>query len=117
MLWFSTGRMGRRLAISRPPSPAPRPRHSRGGPGLVYKDETFGFEVRLCLKPRPAPLQDIGTVLLGRVRGLFFSVIRRRSKKRHSVAMPKLAPFRASAVLISESVMSGVAATKLRMIS
>ena len=58
--------------------------HVGGGPRLVDEDEAFWVKVELVLEPGRAPPQDVGPVLLGRVRGLFFTVIPRRSKKRHS---------------------------------
>jgi hypothetical protein len=45
--------------------------HVRGGPGFVNKDEAFGFEIDLAIKPMPALPQDVGTVLLDRVAGLY----------------------------------------------
>ena len=89
-------------------------------PGLnsfVDENEACRVEVELPLKPYLSPLQNVGTLLLGRVRRLFLSVIRRRSKKRHSVPMPTPTPFSASAVLISRSVMSGVSSTSDRIIA
>jgi hypothetical protein len=50
-------------------------RHVRGGPGFVDKDEAFGFEIDLAIEPMPALPQDVGTVLLDRVPGLFLRVI------------------------------------------
>jgi hypothetical protein len=49
--------------------------HIRGGPDLVYEDEAFGFEVDLAIEPVLALPQDVGTVLLDRVPGLFLRVI------------------------------------------
>lgn len=69
------------LTPRRPPTDAG---HTGGGPGLVDEDEALGVEVELALEPDLAPLQDVRPVLLGRVRGLFFTVIPCRSKKRHS---------------------------------
>ena len=45
--------------------------HLRRGPGFIDEDQVVGPEVELSLEPLPAPRQDIGAVLLGRVRGLF----------------------------------------------
>ena len=53
---------------------------------------------RLMTIPRIGPLlatatsHDVGTVLLRRMPGLFFSVIFRRSKKRHSVEIATSSP-------------------------
>src|SRR3954454_10209917 len=94
----------RRSPFGHPAAPA---RHVGRGPGLVDEDEARGIEVELALEPGLAPLQDVGAVLLGRLRRLFLSVIRRRSKKRQSVPIPTPTPFSASAALISMSVMSG----------
>jgi hypothetical protein len=49
--------------------------HVRGGPGLVDEDQAFGFEIDLAVEPVPALPQDVGTVLLDRVAGLFLRVI------------------------------------------
>jgi hypothetical protein len=49
--------------------------HVRGGPGLVDEDQAFGFEIDLAVEPVPALPQDVGTVLLDRVPGLFLRVI------------------------------------------
>ncbi|KTR81619.1 hypothetical protein NS277_16405 [Novosphingobium barchaimii] len=49
--------------------------HVGGGPGLVDEHEAFGFEVDLAVEPVPALPQDVGTVLLDRVAGLFLRVI------------------------------------------
>jgi hypothetical protein len=50
-------------------------RHVRGSPGLVDEDEALGFEIDLAVEPVPALPQDVGTVLLDRVPGLFLRVI------------------------------------------
>ena len=49
--------------------------HVGGGPGLVDEDEAFGFEIDLAIKPVATLPQDVGTVLLDRVPGLFLRVI------------------------------------------
>jgi hypothetical protein len=49
--------------------------HVGGSPGLVDEDEAFGFEVDLSIEPALALPQDIGTILLDRVPGLFLRVI------------------------------------------
>jgi hypothetical protein len=50
-------------------------RHVGGGPGLIDEHEAFGFEVDLTVEPVLALPQDVGTVLLDRVPGLFLRVI------------------------------------------
>lgn len=42
-----------------------------GHPGFVDEDEPVGIEIELGLKPVPAPLQDVGPILLGGVGSLF----------------------------------------------
>jgi hypothetical protein len=59
--------------------------HVGRSPGLIDKDQAFGIEIELAFKPSLAPLQDVGAVLLGRVRGLFLRVIAWRAKKRRIV--------------------------------
>ena len=54
-------------------------------PGFVNEHEAVQIELGLALEPVLAPLQDVGTILLGGVRGLFLRVIPWRSKKRRSV--------------------------------
>ena len=49
--------------------------HVGGGPGLVDEDEAFGIEVDLTVEPMPTLSQDVGTVLVDRVPGLFLRVI------------------------------------------
>ena len=41
--------------------------HVSGGPCLVDKHEAGGIEIELGVEPVLAPLQDVRTVLLGRV--------------------------------------------------
>ncbi len=48
-------------------------RHVGGGPGLVDEDEALGIEVELTVEPGFTALQDVGPVLFGSVRGLFFA--------------------------------------------
>ena len=45
-----------------------QPRHVGGGPRLVDEDEALRIEIELVVEPLSAPLQDVGPVLLGRVR-------------------------------------------------
>ena len=49
--------------------------HVRCGPSLVDEDEALGFEIDLTIEPVSALPQDVGTVLLDRVPGLFLRVI------------------------------------------
>ena len=65
--------------------PATDASHVGRGPGLVDEDEAGRIQLELLVEPLLAPLQDVRPVLLGRVRGLFLRVIRRRAKKRHTV--------------------------------
>jgi hypothetical protein len=54
-------------------------------PGLVDEDQPRGVEVGLGVEPGLPAYQDVGTILLAGVRGLFLRVIRRRAKNRCSV--------------------------------
>jgi len=49
--------------------------HVGGGPRLVDEDEALGFELDLAIEPVLALPQDVGTVLLDRVPGLFLRVM------------------------------------------
>ena len=40
------------------------------------KEEALRFEIQLAVEPLLAPLQEVGTVLLARVAGLFVRMIR-----------------------------------------
>jgi len=62
--------------------------HVGRGPGLVDEHEALGLQIELTVEPCPALAQDVGTVLLDRVPGLFLRVIPRRSKNRHKVPIP-----------------------------
>jgi len=57
------------------PATALAARHVGGSPGLVDEDEPLRVQVQLAVEPGLALFQDIGAVLLGRVRGLFFQVM------------------------------------------
>ena len=61
------------------------PSHVGRSPGFVDEDQTFGIEIELAFEPSLATLQDVGTVLLGGVRGLFLRVMAWRAKKRRIV--------------------------------
>ena len=49
--------------------------HVGGGPGLVNKDQAFRLQIELAVEPCVTLPQDVGTVLLDRVPGLFLRVI------------------------------------------
>ena len=72
----------------------------------IDEHQPVRVEGRLSLEPSPAPPQDVQAVLLRGMGGLFLRVIRRRSKKRHSVPMPADTPAFANSARISRSVMS-----------
>jgi hypothetical protein len=63
--------------------------HVGAGPALVHEDQPVGIKIDLAFKPIPPLFQDVWTVLLGGVRGLFLRVRLWRAKKRHSVPWPK----------------------------
>jgi hypothetical protein len=63
--------------------------HVGAGPTLIHKDQLVRIKINLAFKPIPTLLQDVGTILLGGVRGLFLRVRLCRAKKRHSVPYPK----------------------------
>jgi len=50
--------------------------HVGGRPGLVDEHQPLRIEVELAVEPGLAASHDVGTILLGRVPGLFLSVIR-----------------------------------------
>ena len=56
--------------------------HVGGGPSLVDEDQAFRLQIDLPVEPAPTLSQDVGTVLLDRVPGLFLRVIPCRAKKR-----------------------------------
>jgi hypothetical protein len=65
--------------------PAARTGRVGGSLGLIDEDEAVGIQIELPLEPGLSPSQDVWSVLLGRMRRLFFTVIRCRSKKRHKL--------------------------------
>ncbi len=69
--------------------------HVGRGPGLINEDEPLGVEVRLSVKPGAPLAQNVRSILLDGVAGLFFRVIPRRWKNRESpdldVAIPRAA--------------------------
>src|SRR6516225_2875298 len=82
--------------------------HVGRGPGLVDKDEPLRIKIDLLIEPILAPPQDVRTLLLRRVGGLFLNVRSRRSRKRQMAEMLNTRPCSARSALISSSVMSGV---------
>ncbi len=50
--------------------------HLGGGARFINEDQALGIKVKLGVEPGLALAQDVGTVLLGRMPGLFLSVIR-----------------------------------------
>jgi hypothetical protein len=81
----------------------------------VNKDKPLWVEIELALEPVLAVFQDIGTLLLLRVGGLFLTDIRCRLKKRHSVEIATETPRSAKTPRISFNVMSGFSATRARI--
>jgi hypothetical protein len=49
--------------------------HVGGSPRLVNEDQALRLQIELIIEPVPALPQDVGTVLLDRVPGLFLRVI------------------------------------------
>jgi hypothetical protein len=96
-------------------SVAVRPGHLCRGSSFVNEHHVVGIEVGLGLEPVPAPPQDVGTILLGGVPGLFLRVMRCRSKKRQIVPMPAGTPTFASSAWISASVMSDLCSMRPRI--
>lgn len=92
-----------------------QPRHLGGGAGFINEDKLGRIEIELLLKPSFACGGYIGPLLLGRMRRLFLSVMRRRSKKRHSVPIPTSAPRAVSFAFSSAKVMSDLAAYSARI--
>jgi hypothetical protein len=54
-----------------PGSATVRSGHLGRGPGLIDKHQAFGIEVELPFEPVPASFQDVGPLLLGRMRCLY----------------------------------------------
>jgi hypothetical protein len=57
------------------PAAAMASRQVGRGPGLVDKEKAIRIEVELALEPGLAPLQDVGTILLRGMGGLFLRVM------------------------------------------
>ena len=95
--------------------PAAQAGHVGRCAGLVDEDEFAGIEFELGVEPVLAPLQNVRTVLLGRVRGLFLNVRPQRSRKVHNVARLARTPRSATSFSsISLMVVSGVVSTSRR---
>lgn len=54
-----------------PSATAVAPRHVGGRPGFVDEHQLVGIEIESGVEPLFAAFQDVGTVLLARVAGLF----------------------------------------------
>jgi hypothetical protein len=67
-------------------------RHLGGGARLVDEDQPRRIKIELPLEPCLASRLHVAALLLSGMRRLFLNVMRRRSKKRHSVPMPTLTP-------------------------
>jgi hypothetical protein len=69
--------------------------HVRRRPGFIDENKLFGIEIRLRLKPGAPLSQDLGSILLGRVGGLFFRVRawrwKNRDKEDVEIARPRSA--------------------------
>ena len=65
-------------------APAMAARHVGRGPGFVDENQLVRVQIELAVEPVMAPLQDVGTVLLDRVTGLFLSEMPWRWKNRDS---------------------------------
>jgi hypothetical protein len=89
--------------------------HVRRGLGFVDEDKALRIEIELALEPDFAPLQDVGPILLARVRGLFLRVSLWRLQKRHSAATLNCTPDSASRAFSSGRVMSGTSTRKARI--
>ena len=93
------------------------PRQFGAGPGFGDEHGAMRIVVELAFEPRLSASYDVGTILLRCMAGLFLSVIFRRAKNRHSVAMPTLTPCPLSISRSSAKVISGCLATAPRITS
>ena len=66
--------------------------HVGGGPRLIDEDKALRLQIDLAVEPALTLPQDVGTVLLDRVAGLFLRVIPCRAKKRCTVPIPTEVP-------------------------
>jgi hypothetical protein len=73
-------------------SPPVEARHLGAGGRLVDEDQPRRIKIEPPLEPRLASSFHVAVLLLSGMRRLFLNVMRRRSKKRHSVPMPTLTP-------------------------
>ena len=87
--------------------------HVGAGPGRVDEHQAIGIECRLAADKLSPDRGDIGSVLLGRIEGLFLRVSLCALTKRQTVLSPTLIPQAeaASARRISSKVRSGCRAT------
>lgn len=90
-------------------------RHGGRGPSLVDEKRDVLGRDRTALRTKPRAASGRRNDPVPRHARFFSTVIRRRSKKRHSVPTPTATPFSASAVLISTRAMSGIASTSERI--
>jgi hypothetical protein len=74
--------------------------HIRRSPGLVDENGALGIKVELALEPVLSSLQDIGTILLVCMCGLFLRVILWRLQKCHSAATLNYAPILPAALSV-----------------
>ncbi len=98
-----------------PERPAVGAGHVGRSPGSIDEHQAVRVEVGLGLEPGTSPPRDVRAILLLGMGRLFFHVIRRRSKKRHSVPMPADTPAFANSAWISFSVMSDFWSTRRRI--
>lgn len=80
--------------------------HVGGGPSVVGKREVLWIKIELTSGPVLQLAQDVGAALLGRVPGLFSSVILGRRQKRCTAPMPTRAPRAVNYAWVSTRVIS-----------
>jgi len=56
-----------------PQRPSITPGHVGRSPGLVDEHQPLGIKIQLALEPRLASLADVGSLLLGGMRRLFYA--------------------------------------------
>ena len=91
------------------------PGHLGGGTRLIDEDQPLRVEIELTVEPDPATAENVGTILLRGMPGLFFSVIFRRAKKRHKVEIATPTPWPVNSSRNSAKVMSGFSSTAARI--
>ena len=74
-------------ALATPVSP-PEPRSLGRGARFVDEDQLLGVEVELAVEPGLPRFEDVGTLLLRRMRGLFLNVRPCRSRKVQTAVIP-----------------------------